>query len=40
MAERAVTATRRCTVNPVIGRELEGVEIYPATEKKRVLVAW
>ena len=39
MAERAVTATRRCTVNPVIGRELEGVEIYPATEKKRVLVA-
>lgn len=39
MAERAVTATRRCTVNPVIGRELEGVEIYPAIEKKRVLVA-
>ncbi len=39
MAERAVTATRRCTVNPVIGRELEGVEIYPASEKKKVLVA-
>lgn len=39
MAERAVTATRRCTVNPVIGRELEGVDIHPALEKKKVLVA-
>lgn len=39
MAERAVTATRRCTVNPIIGRELEGVEIYPTLEKKKVLVA-
>lgn len=39
MAERAITGTRRCTVNPVIGRELEGVDIYPAIEKKKVLVA-
>lgn len=39
MAERAVTATRRCTVNPLIGRELEGTEILPAPIKKKVLVA-
>lgn len=39
MAERAVTATRRCTVNPVIGREIDGVEISPASEKKKVLIA-
>lgn len=39
MAERAVTATRRCTVNPIIGRELEDYEIYPAPEKKKVLIA-
>lgn len=39
MAERAATATRRCTVNPLIGRELEGDEIYPAPVKKKVLVA-
>lgn len=38
MAERAATATRRCTVNPLIGREMEGDVIYPAPEKK-VLVA-
>ncbi|MCD7884126.1 MAG: FAD-dependent oxidoreductase [Lachnospiraceae bacterium] len=38
MAERAATATRRCTVNPLIGREDEGDVIYPAPEKKRVLV--
>lgn len=38
MAERAVTATRRCTVNPLIGRE-EGDVIYPAPVKKKVLVA-
>jgi 2,4-dienoyl-CoA reductase-like NADH-dependent reductase (Old Yellow Enzyme family) len=30
MAERAATSTRRCTVNPLIGRELEGDEVYPA----------
>ena len=39
MAERAVTATRRCAVNPLIGRELEGDEILPAAKKKKVLVA-
>lgn len=39
MAERAATATRRCTVNPLIGREPEGDIVYPAPEKKKVLVA-
>lgn len=38
MAERAETGTRRCTVNPIIGRELDGMEILPAREKKKVLV--
>ena len=38
MAERAATATRRCTVNPLIGRELEGWEVSKAPEKKKVLV--
>lgn len=39
MAERAATSTRRCTVNPLIGRECEGDEIYPAPVRKKVLVA-
>lgn len=39
MAERASTSTRRCTVNPLIGREMEGTEIHPARIKKNVLVA-
>lgn len=39
MAERAATSTRRCTVNPLIGREMEGSEIMPAPVKKKVLVA-
>ena len=39
MAERAATSTRRCTVNPLIGREMDGVEVYPAPVKRRVLVA-
>ncbi|MCR5516441.1 MAG: FAD-dependent oxidoreductase [Lachnospira sp.] len=39
MAERAATSTRRCTVNPIIGREIEGDEITPAPVKKKVLVA-
>lgn len=39
MAERAATATRRCTVNPLIGREMEGCEISPAPKKRTVLVA-
>ncbi len=34
MAERAATSTRRCTVNPLMGRELEGDEIQPAPVKK------
>ena len=39
MAERAATSTRRCTVNPLIGRECEGDVVYPAPVKKKVLVA-
>ncbi|MDO4848924.1 MAG: FAD-dependent oxidoreductase [Coriobacteriia bacterium] len=39
MAERAVTSTRRCTVNPLIGREMEGHEVAPAPRRRRVLVA-
>ncbi|MDD7408436.1 MAG: FAD-dependent oxidoreductase [Anaerovoracaceae bacterium] len=39
MAERASTFTRRCTVNPLIGREDEGLgEIAPAPVKRKVLV--
>ena len=39
MAERAATSTRRCTVNPLIGRESEGDEVVPAPVKKKVMVA-
>lgn len=39
MAERAATSTRRCTVNPLIGRELEGYEIHKASESKKVIIA-
>lgn len=39
MAERAATSTRRCTVNPLIGRECEGDVVYPAPVKRKVLVA-
>ena len=40
MAERATTFTRRCTVNPLIGRESEGLgEIGKAPVSKKVLVA-
>lgn len=39
MAERAMTSTRRCTVNPQIGRELDGTEIIPVAKPKKVLVA-
>ena len=39
MAERATTSTRRCTVNPLIGREMEGHEVAPAPRSRRVLVA-
>lgn len=38
MAERPTTQTRRCTVNPLIGREIEGTEVLPAARKKKVLV--
>lgn len=38
MAERAATATRRCTVNPFIGREMEGSEITPALKSRKVVV--
>ena len=38
MAERPVTQTRRCAVNPRIGREFEGMAIAPTAERKRVLV--
>ena len=39
MAERATTSTRRCTVNPLIGREIEGNEVAPAPVRKKVIVA-
>lgn len=39
MAERPTTQTRRCTVNPLIGREIEGTELLPAARKKKVMVA-
>ena len=39
MAERPTTFTRRCAVNPLIGRELEGMEVSPAPHRKKVLVA-
>lgn len=40
MAERPTTATRRCSVNPVIGRELDGVEVTPVArgDAKKVMV--
>ena len=39
MAERAATSTRRCAVNPLIGREMDGVEVTPVKDPKKVLVA-
>ena len=39
MAERGVTGTRRCTVNPFIGRERDGMEVVPAAVRKKVLIA-
>lgn len=39
MAERAVTATRRCAVNPLIGRELDGTEVVPSPKPVKVMVA-
>jgi len=39
MAERAATSTRRCTVNPLIGRELDVTEVIPSAHPGKVLVA-
>ena len=39
MAERPTTFTRRCAVNPLVGRELEGMDVMPAACRKKVLVA-
>lgn len=38
LAERGLTKSRRCSVNPLAGRENEGYEIQQAEVKKRVLV--
>lgn len=38
MAERPVTFTRRCAVNPLIGREIEGTEVTPARKQRKVMV--
>lgn len=38
MAERPVTFTRRCAVNPLIGREIEGMDVTPALRRKKVMV--
>ena len=38
MAERPTTGTRRCTVNPLIGRECEGMTVQPAAKSKKVLI--
>jgi pyruvate/2-oxoglutarate dehydrogenase complex dihydrolipoamide dehydrogenase (E3) component len=39
MVERGKTKTRRCALNPVVGREIEGLEIQPAPKPQKVLVA-
>ncbi len=39
MAERPTTQTRRCAVNPLIGREIDGMEITPVLRPKKVLIA-
>ena len=39
MAERPVTGTRRCAVNPLVGREIDGMEVTPALRGKKVLIA-
>ena len=38
MAERPTTGTRRCAVNPLIGREIEGMDVAPAHKAKKVMV--
>jgi 2,4-dienoyl-CoA reductase-like NADH-dependent reductase (Old Yellow Enzyme family)/NADPH-dependent 2,4-dienoyl-CoA reductase/sulfur reductase-like enzyme len=39
MAERPVTQTRRCAINPRVGREHETMYLGPALRRKKVLVA-
>ncbi|MDR2089836.1 MAG: FAD-dependent oxidoreductase [Clostridiales Family XIII bacterium] len=39
LAERLHTQTRVCSVNPIIGKELEHRHAYPPTKPKKVLVA-
>ncbi len=39
MAERPTTQTRRCAVNPLVGREIDGMEVVPVLRPKKVLVA-
>jgi NADPH-dependent 2,4-dienoyl-CoA reductase/sulfur reductase-like enzyme len=39
MAERGKTKTRRCALNPQIGREIEEFDIQPAPKRRKVLVA-
>lgn len=39
MAERPVTGTRRCAVNPLVGREIDGMEVTPALRSKKVMIA-
>ena len=39
MAERPTTGTRRCAVNPLIGREIEGTDVQPVLHPKKVLIA-
>ena len=38
MADRGYRHVRTCTVNPLIGREMDGVEVHPAHRAKKVLV--
>jgi 2,4-dienoyl-CoA reductase-like NADH-dependent reductase (Old Yellow Enzyme family)/thioredoxin reductase len=39
MAERPITQTRRCAINPRIGREIEGLRTTLAPARRKVLVA-
>ena len=38
-AERGKTKARRCTINPRVGREIEGFEIQPSRNPRRIMVA-
>jgi 2,4-dienoyl-CoA reductase-like NADH-dependent reductase (Old Yellow Enzyme family)/thioredoxin reductase len=38
-AERSLTQTRICSVNPIIGRETENKNAFPPTTPKKVLIA-